>query len=94
MVTAWLALIALQTVTSRQGSGKVAGAMADINRLVQRGLDSRVAAIPDRRTSRPAASAAPVVDPTARLADGTWPTYNVPAPGHQNWPSFNVPVPR
>jgi hypothetical protein len=94
MVTAWFGLIVLQTVVSQQGSGRVASAMADVNRLVQRALDPRVAAIPDRRAGRPAAAAAPPVDPTARQADGTWPTYNVPSPGHQNWPSFNVPVPR
>lgn len=49
MVTAWLGLIVLQTVGST-GSGRVAGAFADINRLVKRALDPSVPAIPDRRT--------------------------------------------
>jgi hypothetical protein len=56
MVTAWLGLIVLQTV-STTGSGRVAGAFADVNRLVKRALDPKVPAIPDRRDG--AASPAP-----------------------------------
>lgn len=48
MVTAWLGLIVLQTVGSA-GSGRVAGAFADVNRLLKRALDPSVPAIPDRR---------------------------------------------
>jgi hypothetical protein len=91
VVTAWLALIVLQAAGTQNGSGRVAGLFTDINGLVKRALDPKVAAIPDRRNG--ATTAAPPPDPGARLPDGSWPTYNVPAPGHQNWPSFNVPVP-
>jgi hypothetical protein len=54
MVTAWLGLIVLQTVGTT-GSGQVAGAFADVNRLVKRALDPSVAAIPDRRAGAPGA---------------------------------------
>lgn len=92
MVSAWLGLIVLQTVATK-GSGKVAGLMADANRLVKRALDPSVPAIPDRRVDGGSSPAAP--PPVgARLPDGSWPSYNVPAPGANNWPSFNVPVPR
>jgi len=91
MVTAWLGLIVLQTVGSQeQKTGRIAGLFGDVDRLVKRALDPKVAAIPDRRAGGTPAAAPPV---GARLPDGSWPTYNVPAPGHQNWPSFNVPVP-
>jgi len=92
MVTAWLGLIVLQAVSQseKDGRGRVAGLFTDVNKLVKRALDPKVPAIPDRRNG--AATATP--QPGAQLPDGSWPTYNVPAPGHQNWPSFNVPAPR
>lgn len=49
-VTAWLALIALQAVSTKGGSGRVASLFQDINRLVGRALDPTVPAIPDLRT--------------------------------------------
>jgi hypothetical protein len=49
MVTAWLGLIVLQTVSTQGGSGRVAGAFADANALLKRALDPSVPAIPDRR---------------------------------------------
>lgn len=92
MVSAWLGLIVLQAVGDG-GSGRVAGLFGDVNRLVKRAIDPSVPAIPDRRNgSGSAATAAPPVG--ARQPDGSWPSYNVPAPGAQNWPSFNVPVTR
>ncbi len=48
-LTAWLALIALEAV-SRNGSGRVADLLGDVNRLVNRALSPKVPAIPDRRT--------------------------------------------
>jgi hypothetical protein len=48
-VTAWMALIVLQTVGSAGGSSKVASLFADINGLVTRALSPDVPAIPDRR---------------------------------------------
>lgn len=56
-VTAWLALIALQTVTSKGGSGKVAGAFSALDSIVKRALSPNVAAIPDRRTGAATTSA-------------------------------------
>lgn len=56
-VTAWLALIALQTISTR-GSGKVAGAFTAIDGLVKRALDPSVPAIPDRRTGAGTSSSA------------------------------------
>ena len=51
-VTAWLALIALQAVSSRGGSGRVASFFGDVDGLVQRALSPDVPAIPDRRGGR------------------------------------------
>src|SRR5206468_5947739 len=56
-VSAWLALIVLQTVVTR-GSGRVADALAGLNGLAQRALDPNVPAIPDRRTGAAPAGAA------------------------------------
>jgi hypothetical protein len=53
--TAWLGLIALHAVATG-GSGKVAGAFADVNRLLSRVLDPNVPAIPDRRAGGSAGS--------------------------------------
>jgi hypothetical protein len=54
-VSAWLALIVLQTVMTK-GSDQVAGALAGINGLVQRALSPNVPAIPDRRAGAGAAA--------------------------------------
>jgi hypothetical protein len=59
-VTAWLSLIALQAIVTN-GSGKVAAALTDVDRLISRALDPTVPAIPDRRTG---GAAAPVVNLT------------------------------
>ena len=48
-LSAWMALIVLQTIGTRGGSGKVASLFADINGLVTQALSPDVAAIPDRR---------------------------------------------
>jgi hypothetical protein len=48
VITAWLGLIALQTV-AQAGSGRVASFFGDVDRLVQRALSPNVPAIPDRR---------------------------------------------
>ena len=55
-VTAWMALIVLQAVGTKGGSGRIAGAFADANQLVQRALSPTVPAIPDRRNVQPAAT--------------------------------------
>lgn len=47
MVTAWLGLIVLQTVSTNGGSGRVAGLFYDIDRLLARALDPAVPAIPN-----------------------------------------------
>ena len=48
-LTAWMALIVLNTVGSAGGSGKVASLFGDVDRLVKRALSPDVPAIPDRR---------------------------------------------
>jgi hypothetical protein len=53
---AWLGLITLQVVSSRGGSGKVAGAFDAVNSIVKRSLSPDVAAIPDYRDGVPAVS--------------------------------------
>ena len=61
MFTTWLALIALQTLTTQGASGRIGSLFGDVNSLVQRALDPTVPAIPDRRTgaaSTPAPAAA------------------------------------
>lgn len=75
----WLGLIALQVLTTREGSGKVAGAFDAVNSLVERALDPNVAAIPDHAGvgSRPSTPAAVLLsaDPAAAAAaDGAPPT--------------------
>lgn len=49
-VTAWLALIVLQTVSTSGGSGRLASLFGDIDNLVRRALDPSVPAIPDHST--------------------------------------------
>ena len=61
MFTTWLALIALQTLSTQCASGRVSSLFADVNSLVQRALDPNVPAIPDRTA---AASAPAVATPT------------------------------
>src|SRR4051794_31690312 len=53
-VTAWLGLIALQTVVTN--SGQASGALAAINGMIQRLLSPNVPAIPDRRSGAAAGS--------------------------------------
>jgi hypothetical protein len=52
-VTAWLALIALQTVVTN--TTQATGALGAINNLIQRALSPDVPAIPDRRSGAAAA---------------------------------------
>ena len=51
MFTTWLALIALQAMTSKSAPKRVSSAFSDVNQLVERLLDPTVPAIPDLRTS-------------------------------------------
>jgi hypothetical protein len=55
-MSAWLGLIVLQTVTTKGGSGKVAGAFDAVNGLVERALSPAVAAIPDHSSTKPTTS--------------------------------------
>ena len=82
-----LSLIVLQGLVSRGGSGRVAGLLADVDRLVTRVLDPAVPAIPDHSTGAAGATGArtktgvpgtakPVVLPpaasTQRPTTGSW----------------------
>jgi len=51
-VTAWMALIVLNAVGTAGGSGRLASAFADVDRLIKRALSPDVPAIPDRRGGR------------------------------------------
>jgi hypothetical protein len=62
-VTAWLSLIALQAIVAN-GSGKVADAFAGVAGLVDRALDPKVPAIPDRRDGAPSAYSGATLNPT------------------------------
>ena len=48
-VSAWLALAALQLVTSSTGSGRLSGLLGGATNVLDRVLDPGVPAIPDRR---------------------------------------------
>lgn len=56
-VSAWLALIVLQTVSTKGGSGQLASLFSDVDQLVRRALDPNVPAIPDLRDGATAAAA-------------------------------------
>lgn len=78
---AWLGLIALQAVGTAGGSGRIAGAFTDANRLLARVLDPDVPAIPDLRL------------PPAERGVGQSAT-NPPAPGPAPaWQKLPVPRP-
>lgn len=70
MFTTWLALIALQTLSTTGASGRVASLFTDVNSLVQRALDPTVPAIPDRRTTTTTAAAATPTPATVTAAPG------------------------
>jgi hypothetical protein len=55
VATACLGLVALQAVSTRGGSGRVASLLTDINGVVERVLDPKVPAIPDRSVAAGAA---------------------------------------
>lgn len=76
--TAWLALIALQAVSTRGGSGRIAALLTDVNGLIERALDPNVPAIPDRRTGGTTSPVRPVL-PT-HLDDPSRPE-RLPIPG-------------
>jgi hypothetical protein len=59
MVTAWLGLVVLQTVSTKGGSGRVAALFGDVDRVLRRAFDPKVAAIPDRRSGATTPSASP-----------------------------------
>ena len=67
-LAAWLGLIALHAVGTAGGSGRIAEAFGDVNRLVERVLDPSVPAIPDRRA---AAAPAPAPNPAAEALANT-----------------------
>lgn len=76
MFTTWLALIALQTLSTPGASGRVASLFGDIDSLVQRALDPNVPAIPDRRTgatSTPAPTSSPAPTATVPFVPGASP---------------------
>jgi hypothetical protein len=76
-VTAWLALIALQAVTTKGGSGRLASFFSDVDRLIGRALDPTVPAIPDLRTGGWGQVTA--TTPYSRPAD-------MPVPAHSPYP--------
>jgi hypothetical protein len=84
--TAWLGLIALQVVTSGEGSGRLSEVFVWVNSLVTRALDPDVAAIPDLSSGEAwgptAAAAAPAAAPSAgAIATPSYSHYNrVPVP--------------
>jgi hypothetical protein len=100
-VAAWLGLIALQAIATQGGSGRVAQAFTDVNRLVERALDPKVPAIPDRGTaagaarSRAAGNAGPgtamPVNPAAAAAADPAPRTRTDYP--TNGMPFPAPAP-
>jgi hypothetical protein len=58
-VSAWLALIALQTIGTAGGSGRVASFFGDVDNLVKRALNPTVPAIPDRRNATATSAGTP-----------------------------------
>lgn len=79
MVTAWLALVALQTVTSSKYAPRVPGLVTAAAGLVQRIFDPNVPAIPNHGAPAAAAAAAPVTPgtPYTRPADMPVPVPSV-----------------
>jgi hypothetical protein len=65
MVTAWLGLVVLQTVSTKGGSGRLASMFGDVDHLIQRAFSPTVAAIPDRRNGAPKLSAAKPIEQVA-----------------------------
>jgi hypothetical protein len=74
---AWLGLIALQAVSTSGGSGRVAEAFRDLDGILQRVLDPKVPAIPDRR---------------APVNNQTQPVFGAPGSGTWLGPAFGTPV--
>lgn len=81
-MAAWLGLITLQVVTSRHGSGTVAGAFLALDSVVKRGLSPDVAAIPDHRNGPPTTSTAGPAKPAAASAPAGYVTVGgrIPVP--------------
>jgi hypothetical protein len=71
-VTAWLALIVLQTVGTQGGSGRLVSLFGDLDTLVKRALDPGTPAIPDRGlvTSTSAYNPPPLAGPYTPEATG------------------------
>jgi hypothetical protein len=82
-VTAWLGLIVLQVVTTKHGSGQIAGLFGVADSVVKRAMSPDVAAIPDYRNGAPAASS------TSSATDPKLPT---PAPTYTTV-GGRIPVP-
>lgn len=59
MFTTWLALIALQALTTRTAPSRVGDMLSDINGLLERALDPNVPAIPDLRAGAAPAASSP-----------------------------------
>ena len=79
MVTAWLGLVVLQTVSTKGGSGRVAGLFTDLDNLVQRALNPTIPAIPDRRAGAGSS--------TAGAAQATPYTRTLPVPAPTTYPT-------
>lgn len=78
--TTWLALVALQALTSKSASGRVAQALGDVDRLLERALDPTVPAIPDLRDGAKTKQRAHVTTPTTPTNPSmTSPRLPVPA---------------
>jgi hypothetical protein len=81
-VTAWLALVVLQVVTSQHGSGQVAGLFDLANGLVKRAMSPDVAAIPDHRDGSTSSTSSPTTDPKVPPAAASYTTVGgrIPVP--------------
>lgn len=80
VMSAWLGLIALQTIASSGGSGRITSFFTDVDRLVKRALDPTVPAIPDRRAKPVAGGYGPIFNMTPeQLADVAKAVGNAPA---------------
>jgi len=79
MFTTWLALIALQAVVSKAGSGRIGSLFADANNVLNRALDPNVPAIPDHRTTTTTTTSTTTTAPAAAV--NPTPTPRLPPAG-------------
>ena len=71
--TTWLALVALQALTTRTAPGRVADLFKDVDRLLERALDPTVPAIPDLRAGASPSSSSSSTPPASSSATTTTP---------------------